>query len=74
LRNKGIIVVEALAKESLKAQLKTADKEGIGVALILGQKEIYEDTVIIRDLTSGAQEAVSIEKLPDEIKRRFSAK
>jgi histidyl-tRNA synthetase len=74
LRNKGIVVVEALAKESLSAQLKTADKEGIGVALILGQKEIYENTVIIRDLASGAQEAVSIEKLPDEIKKRLSAK
>jgi histidyl-tRNA synthetase len=74
LRNKGIIVFEALAKESLKAQLKTADKEGIGLALILGQKEIYENTVIIRDLISGAQEAISIDKLPDEIKRRFSAK
>lgn len=74
LRNKGIVVVEALAKESLKAQLKAADKEGIGLALILGQKEIYENTVILRDLVSGAQEAVSIDKLPDEIKRRFSAK
>jgi histidyl-tRNA synthetase len=74
LRNKGIIVVESLAKESLGAQLKVADKEGIGLALILGQKEIYENSVIIRDLTSGAQEAIAIEKLPDEIKRRFSAK
>jgi histidyl-tRNA synthetase len=74
LRNKGIIVVESLAKESLGAQLKVADKEGIGLALILGQKEIYENSVIIRDLTSGAQEAIALEKLPDEIKRRFSAK
>lgn len=74
LRNKGIVVAESLAKESLGAQLKVADKEGIGIALILGQKEIYEETVIIRDLASGAQEAVSVEKLPDEIKRRLSAK
>ncbi len=74
LRNKGIIVVESLAKDSLKAQLKTADKEGIGLALILGQKEIYENTVIVRDLTSGAQEAVPVDKLPDEIKRRMAAK
>src|SRR5579864_2907914 len=42
LRARGILVLESLAKESLAAQLKVADKEGIGIALILGQKEIYE--------------------------------
>ncbi len=71
LRSRGIIVSEALARESLAAQLKVADKEGIPVALILGQKEIYEKSVIVRDLRSGVQEAVLIEKLPEEIKKRF---
>ena len=71
LRSRGIVVVEALAKESLKAQLKSADKEGIGLALILGQKEIYENSIIIRDLKSGLQEAVLLEKLQDEIKKRL---
>jgi histidyl-tRNA synthetase len=71
LREEGIAVSEALAKESLGAQLKTADKEGLTIALILGQKEIYEDTVIVRDLANGLQEAVSNEKLIAEIKKRF---
>jgi histidyl-tRNA synthetase len=74
LREKGIIVVEALSKESLSAQLKVANKEGITIALILGQKEIYENSVIIRDLTNGVQEAVSLDKLPEELKRRLPAK
>ncbi len=74
LRGRGIPVAESLAKESLKAQLKAADKEGIGLALILGQKEIYENTVIIRDLTSGIQEAVPIDRLPEELKRRLAGK
>jgi len=71
LRGKGISVAEALAKESLKAQLKVADKEGIAIALILGQKEIYENNIIVRDLVSGTQEAVMLDKLPDEIKKRL---
>jgi histidyl-tRNA synthetase len=71
LRASGITVSEALAKESLGNQLKVADKEGIGLALILGQKEIYEKTIIIRDLKTGLQEAISQEKLIDEIKKRF---
>lgn len=70
LREEDIPVAEALAKESLGAQLKAADKEGIGIALILGQKEIYEDSVIIRDLANGSQEAIPNDKLIAEIKKR----
>ena len=71
LRKSGIFVAEALSKESLGAQLKVADKEGIGLALILGQKEIYEKSVIVRDLVAGTQEAVLLEKIVDEIKKRL---
>lgn len=70
LRARGVFVIESLAKESLGAQLKVADKEGIGLALILGQKEIYEKSVIVRDLKTGLQEAVPREKVVDEIKKR----
>ncbi|HVM76597.1 MAG TPA: histidine--tRNA ligase [Candidatus Paceibacterota bacterium] len=71
LRSRGIIVSEALARESLSAQLKVADKEGISIALILGQKEIYEKSVILRDLRTGTQEAILVEKLAEEIKKRL---
>jgi histidyl-tRNA synthetase len=71
LRDQGIVVAEALSKESLGAQLKVADKEGIALALILGQKEIYEKSIIIRDLVTGLQEAITQEKLVDEVKRRL---
>ncbi len=71
LRKSGICVTEALAKDSLGAQLKVADKEGIGLALIQGQKEIYEKSVIIRDLTAGTQESILLEKIVDEIKKRL---
>ncbi len=71
LRRSGIYVAEALAKDSLGAQLKAADKEGVGIALILGQKEVYEKSVIVRDLGAGTQESVLIEKIVDEIKRRL---
>ncbi len=71
LRARGIAVSEVLAKESLAAQLKTADKEGIELALILGQKEIYEGSVIVRDLKTGLQEAVPRHKVVDEIRKRF---
>ncbi len=71
LRNEGIAVSESLSKESLGAQLKAADKEGLNLALILGQKEIYEGSVIVRDLANGSQEAIPNEKLIMEIKKRL---
>jgi histidyl-tRNA synthetase len=70
LRGRGFLVTESLSKESLAAQLKVADKEGIALALILGQKELYENSIIVRDLTNGLQEAVPLEKLAEEIKKR----
>ena len=71
LRNQGIGVAEALAKESLSAQLKVANKEEIPLALILGQKEIYEEAIILRDLKHGTQESVPMTKLVAEIKKRY---
>ncbi|MBI2623606.1 MAG: histidine--tRNA ligase [Candidatus Liptonbacteria bacterium] len=71
LRRAGIHIKEALAKESLKAQLKSADREEAHLALIFGQKEIYEGTVIVRDLKSGLQETVSLDRIVEEIKKRL---
>jgi len=67
----GIPVSEALSKESLKAQLKAADKEKAALALILGQKEVYESAVIIRDMRTGLQESVASDKILEEIKKRL---
>mgnify|MGYP003394019963 FL=1 len=70
LREAGISVAESLARESLKAQLKVADREGTSLALIIGQKEMYEDGVIMRDLKTGTQESMPIRKVIEEIRRR----
>jgi histidyl-tRNA synthetase len=71
LRVAGISVSESLGRESLKAQLKTADKEGMQLALILGQKECFEGSIIIRDLRKSLQENVQLATLVPEIKKRL---
>lgn len=71
LRHEGINVAETLGKESLKAQLRSADKGGSSVVLIFGQKEALEDSIIIRDLRTGAQETIPLHKIAAEVKRRF---
>jgi histidyl-tRNA synthetase len=67
----GIPVIESLGRESLKAQLRVADKAGASLALIFGQKEAFEETIIIRDLKSGNQESIPLSKLIAEVKKRL---
>ncbi|OGY98203.1 MAG: histidine--tRNA ligase [Candidatus Liptonbacteria bacterium RIFCSPHIGHO2_01_FULL_57_28] len=71
LRAAGIPVGEALSRESLGAQLKLAEREHAAVALMLGQKEIFEESVIIRDLQRRSQETVPLNRMVEEIKKRL---
>ncbi len=71
LREAGIQVSEALSRESLQAQLKVAGHDENRLALILGQKEIFEESIIIRDLQHSTQETVSRSKMVEEIKKRL---
>lgn len=69
LRGEGLEIAETLGKESLKAQLRSADKFGSPLALIFGQKEAFEETIIVRDLKTGAQETVPLAKVAETVKR-----
>lgn len=73
LRASGVIVEETLGKQSFKAQLKGAEKSKAAYVLIVGQKEAFEETVIIRNIESGAQETITTHNLSDEVKRRLKA-
>ena len=62
---------ESVGRGSIKSQLKMANKLNSKLALIIGQKEAIDNTVIIRDMESGMQEIVTIEKVVAEVKRRL---
>jgi len=66
-----VSVGESLGRGSIKSQLKIANKFNSRFALIIGQKEALEDTVIIRDMESGIQEVVVMDKIVAEVKRRL---
>ena len=74
LRQGGIGVLESLGRDSVKSQLKVAERVEAEIALILGQKEALDNTVIVRDVDSGMQETVPQEKLVEFLKRRMSPK
>lgn len=69
-----IQVAESFGRDSLKAQLARADKIGVKYTLILGQKEALEGTIIIRDMETGRQETVKLEKVVREIKKKLKIK
>jgi histidyl-tRNA synthetase len=70
LRQAGVDVGEAFAKGNLKAQLEIADKMQARLSIILGQKEVLDGTIILRDMEAGAQEIVDVEKIvPIVVKR-----
>lgn len=71
LRASGIPASEALSKPSIKAQMSLADRMGVDYALILGHREVTEDTIIIRDMKSGSQEVMPMGKVIKELKKRL---
>ncbi|MBI1961455.1 MAG: histidine--tRNA ligase [Parcubacteria group bacterium] len=71
LRSSGLKVRANFGKSGLKAQLELADKLGVVYAAILGQKELLDGTVIIRDMENGIQEVVDLAKIVDELKKRL---
>jgi histidyl-tRNA synthetase len=71
LRENKIRVAEALTRNTLKSQLRIADRLNIDICLILGQKEALENSIIIRDMHTGVQEVIPQEKLIGELKRRL---
>jgi len=70
LRKENIKIAETLGRDSLKTQLRNASRIGVDYTLILGQREALEDTIIIRNMTTGKQDIVKLDRAVAEIKKR----
>jgi len=71
LHRAGFKVAESFSKSGVKPQLEVADRLGAKICLIIGQKEIIDGTVMIRDMDGGIQEVVDYKKIIPEIKKRL---
>lgn len=72
LRQENIAVVENFAQDGLKVQLELANNLKVKYALILGQKEVMDGTILIRDMDSGVQEIIDFSKVIDELKKKLA--
>jgi histidyl-tRNA synthetase len=67
----GISTSEHYGQDSLKKQLEEAVELKVKYTCILGQKEILDGTILIRDMEGGIQEEVPLDKLVSELKKRL---
>ena len=70
LRKAGFNVRQSFASDSLKTQLEEAFAMKAKTSLILGKKEILDETILMRDMDSGAQETVVFKKIKDRLAKK----
>jgi histidyl-tRNA synthetase len=68
-REEKIPIYESIGKDSLKAQMKLADKFGVRYVLIFGQQEALNDEILLRDMETGKQKKLRLKNLIKEIKK-----
>jgi len=66
----GLEVASSPSRRGITAQLKLANKLKARFALILGQKEALDESIIIRDMNTGDQKTIPINKMISELKKR----
>jgi histidyl-tRNA synthetase len=69
LRAAGIGADRAYDAKSMKSQMKSADRSGARLALIIGDEERTTNTVIIRTMDEGSQQAVQRDELVANVRR-----
>ncbi len=71
LRKAGLNVRQSFTKNSLKKQLEDANRMKANICLILGQKEVNDNVILVRDMESGNQESIEFDNVQEEIEKRL---
>jgi len=69
LRSLGFNVRQSLSFDSLKLQLEEATAMKAKTCLIMGKKEIMDGTIMVRDMSSDAQETVIYKKVAERLEK-----
>ncbi|MFZ2178069.1 MAG: histidine--tRNA ligase [Rhodococcus sp. (in: high G+C Gram-positive bacteria)] len=67
LRAEGIRVDLAYGNRGVKGAMKAADRSGAAVALVLGDRDIAEGTVVLKNLATGEQESISFANVIEQV-------
>lgn len=67
LRRRNVVAAMDFGGKSMKAQMKAAAKSGARFALIVGEDEVADSTVTVKNLETAAQEVVPVAAVPEKI-------
>jgi histidyl-tRNA synthetase len=74
LRSNGLSADRAYDLRSMKAQMKSADRSGATLALIIGSDEVENSTIMLRPMGSGDQYLIARKDLVAEVKKALNTK
>ena len=69
LRKAKVPIAQSLSKDGLGVQLATAERSQIPYTIILGQREVIEKSVIVRNMDTRSQETIPLDKLAEYVKK-----
>ena len=69
LRRRNVFAAMDYDGKSLKAQLREADKAGCQLVAILGEKEVAQRSMTIKDLEQGSQRTIGFDAFVDDVAR-----
>jgi histidyl-tRNA synthetase len=74
LRSNGFRADRAYDLRSMKAQMKSADRSGAKVALIIGTEEVEKSSIMLRPMGSGEQYSIARKDLLGEVRKALETK
>ncbi|WP_040797129.1 histidine--tRNA ligase [Nocardia higoensis] len=72
LRAAGVRVDLAYGGRGVKGAMKAADRSGARFTLVLGERELAEDAVVVKDMSTGDQRQVALPDLVEVLRSELS--
>jgi histidyl-tRNA synthetase len=74
LRSSGFNVRQSFSVDSLRTQMEEAVNLKAKISLVLGKKEVMDETILMRDMESGVQEIVAYKKIKEKLDKKINRK
>ena len=62
MRNAGVGAILANGGRALRGQMRQANALGVAATLIIGDDEVRDATVVVRDMSTSSQETIPVER------------
>jgi histidyl-tRNA synthetase len=72
LRSAGVEVLQTFGSRSLKSQMRLAGRSGARFAALVGDEEVTQGTVLLRDMSNGEQESMPLPRAVERLSRPVS--